>query len=157
KTEAIIAAQRERAAKRKHQRENAVKPKSLDAADVKPVDRANPVPLPPFWGRRVVKDIPARQVFPYINEIALFTGQWGFKRKGLSAADYQKVIEETARPVFDQLQRRAIEEGFIEPKVVYGYFPVQSAGNDLIVYRPEAFGPIAGEGEHTLHPNGPAK
>src|SRR5690606_13078568 len=81
KTEAVIAAQRERTAKRKLQRENAVRPKSLDAADVKPVDRTNPVPLPPFWGRRVVKDIPAKQVFPFINEIALFTGQWGFKRK----------------------------------------------------------------------------
>ena len=27
-------------------------------------------------------------------------------------------------------------EGWLEPKVVYGYFPVQSAGNELIVYDP---------------------
>jgi 5-methyltetrahydrofolate--homocysteine methyltransferase len=49
------------------------------------------------------------------------------------------------------LQNRAIQEGFIEPKVVYGYFPVQSKGNDLIVYDPKDF-PASG-----LQPAGSAR
>src|ERR1019366_7388646 len=36
----------------------------------------NAVPLPPFWGRREVKDIPLEQIFPYINPNALFLGEW---------------------------------------------------------------------------------
>ena len=60
--------------------------------------------------------------------------------KGAMAQDaYDKLIEEKARPVFEDLQNRAAKEGFIEPKVVYGHFPVQSNGNDLIVFDPKDF------------------
>ena len=48
------------------------------------------------------------------------------------------MLEEKAEPVFEALQRRAIEEKLIEPKVVYGYFPVQVGGDDLIVYHTDA-------------------
>ncbi len=137
--ETITNEQRERSQKRKSQRANAVKPSSGLAADVKPVDKTNPVPVPPFWGRRVVKGIKPANVFPYINETALFTAQWGYKRKGMSVEEYDKYLDETARPVFQDLQRRANAEGFIDPKVVYGYFPVQAQGDDLIVYHPSDF------------------
>ena len=86
-----------------------------------------------------MKDISARHVFPYINETALFGGQWGFNKGQMSAEEYERLLDEKARPVFEQLQRRALDEGFLEPKVVYGYFPVQSQGNDLIVYHVEEF------------------
>ena len=98
----------------------------------------NPVPAPPFWGRREVTTVPLEQVFPYINETALFVGQWGFRKKGMSDADYQRVIEDKARPVFEALQQRALTEKLLAPKVVYGYFPVQSDGDDVIVYHVES-------------------
>jgi 5-methyltetrahydrofolate--homocysteine methyltransferase len=99
----------------------------------------NPVPLPPFWGRREVTNIPLEQIFPYINPNALFLGQWDFKKKGLSDDDYERLLDENARPVFKELQRRAIAEHLLTPKVVYGYFPVQSQGDDVIVYHTEEF------------------
>jgi 5-methyltetrahydrofolate--homocysteine methyltransferase len=86
-----------------------------------------------------VKDISLRTIFPYINEIALFRGQWGFNQGKLSPAEFEKLTEEKARPVFEEMQRRAMEDGFIEPKVVYGYFPVQAAGDELIVFHTEEF------------------
>jgi 5-methyltetrahydrofolate--homocysteine methyltransferase len=137
--EKLYDAQKQRAEKRRRLRESAVKPSSADAANVQPIAKDNPVPLPPFWGRRVVTDLSPRHVFPYINEVALFRGQWGFKQGKLSPEEFERLTEETARPVFEQLQRRALEEGFLEPKVVYGYFPVQSRGDELIVYGIEAF------------------
>lgn len=137
--EQTVAEQRQRAEHRRQLRANAVKPKSTEAANIQPIDKNNPVPLPPFWGRRVVTDIAPRFVFPFVNETALFTGQWGFKRRGMSAADYEKLLNEKARPVFEELQRQAIAEALIAPKVIYGYFPVQSDGNDLIVYHTETF------------------
>jgi 5-methyltetrahydrofolate--homocysteine methyltransferase len=149
KLEQTITVQRERAAKRKRLRENAVKPQSTDAADVKPVAKDNPVPLPPFWGRRAVTDINPRHVFPFINTNALFRGQWGFKQGKQTPEDFERSIEEKAIPVFKDLQQRAVEEGWIQPKVVYGYFPVQADGNDLVVYHTEEFLGC------TCHPNSP--
>ena len=148
--------QRRRAERRKELRQRAVKPKSLDAVDAKPVARDNPVPVPPFWGRRVVADLALKHVFPYINETALFVGQWGFKQKAMSKEDYQRLMDDTVRPVFQRLQAQAIEEGLIEPKVVYGYFPVQAQGDELIVYHVEEFagaGSVAAS-QADIHPNG---
>lgn len=138
KIDVITTEQRERSTKRKALREKAVKPSSLSAGAVD-VAKDNPVPLPPFWGRRVVKDIPLVQVFPYINENALFRGQWGFKQGKRTPEEFEASIKEKATPVFRELKRRAMEEGFLTPKVVYGYFPAQSQGNDLIVYHTEEF------------------
>ena len=157
KTQAVVTQQRDRAEKRKRLRESAVKPKSLDAAGEHKVDQTNPVPLPPFWGRRVVTDLSPRHLFPYINENALFRGQWGFKQGKLSPEEFERLTQEKARPVFEALQKRALDEGFLEPKVVYGYFPVQSEGDDLIVYHTAEFEPLAGEGEKAIAPNGPPR
>jgi 5-methyltetrahydrofolate--homocysteine methyltransferase len=137
--DALYGEQQERAAKRRTLRENAVKPASSAAADVQPVTRDNPVPVPPFWGRRVVRDIPLKNVFPFVNPNALFRGQWGFKRGRQSEEEFERSIQQNAVPVFKDLQQRAIAEGFLEPKVVYGYFPVQSDGDELVVYHVEEF------------------
>jgi 5-methyltetrahydrofolate--homocysteine methyltransferase len=107
---------------------------SSPTKDAVPIARDNPIPKPPFWGRRVVTDISPKHLFSYINTQALFTGQWGFRQKGQTPAEYERLLDEKARPVFQSLQRQAIEEGLLQPKVAYGYFPVQSKGNDLIVY-----------------------
>src|SRR5262249_34740539 len=109
------------------------------AATRSDVSRDNPIPAPPFWGRRIVTGIPLEQVYPFINPLALFRGQWGFKRGAMSEEEFERATEEKARPVFEALQKRAIKEKLLEPKVAYGYFPVQSKGDDLIVYRPEDF------------------
>src|SRR5205814_10350324 len=106
-------------------------------------------------------------IFPFINENALFLGQWGLKKGALSEAEFEKLIDEKARPVCQELQRRALEEGWLEPKVVYGYFPVQSSGDELIVYHVEEFQqagctcgahgtPGAGT-KATIHPHGAAR
>jgi 5-methyltetrahydrofolate--homocysteine methyltransferase len=135
----LYAEQGERARKRKELRANAVKPQSSEASNVKPIAKDNPVPTPPFWGRRVVKGIDLKHVFPFVNPNALFQGQWGLKKGRLSDEEFEKSIEETALPTFKALQQRAIAEGFLEPKVVYGYFPVQADADDLVVYRAEDF------------------
>ena len=140
---AVRTEQKERAARRKRQRaESKEKYGDTIKAAVKDdpgVAKDNPVPLPPFWGRRVVKDLNVRHVFPYINETALFTGQWGLSKGKMTAEEYETFLDAKARPVFADLQKRALAEGFLEPRVVYGYFPVQAQGDELIVYHPEAF------------------
>ncbi|MEY2795488.1 MAG: Methionine synthase, partial [Planctomycetota bacterium] len=93
-----------------------------------------PVPKAPFLGDRLVEDIPLEQVYPYINLVALFRGQWGFKKGDMSEAEYERFIDEKARPVFDRLCRQCKDEKILRPQVVYGYYPVASEGDDLVVF-----------------------
>ncbi|MGC8834799.1 MAG: vitamin B12 dependent-methionine synthase activation domain-containing protein, partial [Armatimonadota bacterium] len=95
-----------------------------------------PIPVPPFYGSRVVADVSLEEVFKYINEISLFRGQWQFRRGSGTAEERDALIEEKARPIFEKWKRRCIEEGILQPKVVYGYYPCNSDGDDLVVYRP---------------------
>ena len=92
------------------------------------------IPRPPFWGSRVVLDIPLEDVFAYINETALFKGQWQFKQGRKSAEEYRAFVTEHVRPVYEELKHRSQREELLVPKAVYGYFHCQSLGNDLIVY-----------------------
>ncbi|MFM2163893.1 MAG: methionine synthase, partial [Planctomycetota bacterium] len=100
------------------------------------VSTAVEVPKAPFLGDRLVEDIPLEQVYPYINLVALFRGQWGFKKGDMGEAEYERFIEEKARPVFDRLCRQCREERILRPQVVYGYYPVNADGDDLVVYHP---------------------
>jgi 5-methyltetrahydrofolate--homocysteine methyltransferase len=96
------------------------------------VSDAPNIPAPPFWGVRVQKNFDLREIFQYINETALFKNQWQLKTA--SQEDYARLVEEKYRPVKKKLEEEIIGAGWFEPKVVYGYFPAQSDGNDLIVY-----------------------
>src|SRR5271155_852880 len=89
------------------------------------------IPEPPFWGVRV-KRYNVRDVFPYINETALFKNQWQLKTA--SQADYVRLVEEKFRPIKKKLEEEVAATGLFEAKVVYGYFPCQSDGNDVVIY-----------------------
>jgi len=101
------------------------------------VDRDIDVPPPPFWGDRLVEQVPLRDIYPFINKAALFRGQWQFKKGRMSDEDYERQIREEVEPLFERLRRQCEEEGILQPKVVYGYYPVNSDGDDLIVFDPE--------------------
>lgn len=96
-----------------------------------------PVPTPPFWGSRVVTGIDLEDVYPFINPVALFRGQWQVKKGAMSDAEYEAIVEDTFLPLFERLKRQCAERKTLQPAVVYGYFPVNSDGDDLIVWEPE--------------------
>jgi cobalamin-dependent methionine synthase I len=94
------------------------------------------IPSPPFWGSKVIEDVPLDEIFPYINEIALLRGQWQVRKGKLSDADYQNMVKEKILPDLERLKREAKQQRLLQPKIAYGYFPCQSEGNDLIIYKP---------------------
>jgi 5-methyltetrahydrofolate--homocysteine methyltransferase len=98
---------------------------------LQPVER---IPEPPFWGRRVVEDVNLEAIFPYINESALFRGQWGFKRGKVSAEEYARLEQETIFPTFKKLSEQAVAGKLLSPKVIYGYYACQSEGDRLWIY-----------------------
>jgi 5-methyltetrahydrofolate--homocysteine methyltransferase len=52
-------------------------------------------------------------------------------------ADYKRILQEQIYPEFEALKLKIKKEQLLEPKAVYGYFPCQSDGNDLIIYDPK--------------------
>lgn len=117
----------------------------------------NPIPAPPFWGVRIVDDIALDAVYPFINRQALFAGQWQLRRGARAREAYQRELQQTAVPVLEALQQQALAEGLLTPNVVYGYFPCQSEGNDLIVYDPQAYPERLHERQRFSFPRGGVK
>jgi 5-methyltetrahydrofolate--homocysteine methyltransferase len=101
-------------------------------SEVPPAPR---IPSPPFWGTRVVDAIPLEEVFRFINEVALIRGQWQVRKGGLSEESYNALLKEKILPSLEALKARVSAERLLAPRVVYGYFPCQSEGDDLIIYR----------------------
>ncbi|MGW7306204.1 methionine synthase [Streptomyces sp. NPDC054835] len=102
----------------------------LEAREPEPAGRSdvaadNPVPEPPFLGTRVVKGIQLAEYASWLDEGALFKGQWGLK----DAA----TIESEGRPRLRGWLDRLQTDHLLEAAVVYGYFPCVSKGDDLIV------------------------
>ncbi|MBI2757007.1 MAG: methionine synthase [Chloroflexi bacterium] len=95
------------------------------------------VPRAPFWGTRVVEGIDLEQVYPFINKVALYRGQWQFKQGAMSDDEFEHQLEDTVGPIFARLKERCAREKILAPAVVYGYFPCNSEGNDLVVYDAE--------------------
>lgn len=91
------------------------------------------IPAPPFWGSRIVRDIPLLEVFKFINERTLIGTQWQFRKSGASGEEYARQMREVAYPALERLKKFCLDEQVLKPEVVYGYFPCRAAGNDLIV------------------------
>ncbi len=96
------------------------------------------IPNAPFYGSKVVEDVDLDEVFAFINETALFKGQWQYKQGKSSKEDYAKLLEKTVYPQFAAVKEKAKREKLLTPMVVYGYFHCQSSGNDLIIYETDA-------------------
>jgi 5-methyltetrahydrofolate--homocysteine methyltransferase len=92
------------------------------------------IPRAPFYGSKVVEDISLDEVFSFVNEVALFKGQWQFKQGRRPAEEYRALVREKVRPIYEEIKERSKREELLRPRVVYGYFPAQSQGNDLIIY-----------------------
>ena len=107
------------------------RPRSAVATDIE-------VPTPPFWGQRTVRGIPVGEVAPLLNEVALFRNQWGFTPGSRSPEEYQEMLELQARPVLREWLARAQAEKVVTPEVVYGYYPANGDGDDLVVWDPDA-------------------
>lgn len=102
------------------------------------VKRGLDIPKPPFWGSRVVDDVALADVFDHVNENALIRGQWRVRQGRASREEFETLLNEKIRPSLRKLEQQCIEENLLIPKAVYGYFPCQSSGDDLIVYKVNA-------------------
>lgn len=116
------------------QRESAVPEGPEESPGRSDVATDNPVPEPPFRGTRVSKGIPLADYASWLDEGALFKGQWGLKQSRTGGGpDYEELVETEGRPRLRAWLDRMQTDGLLEAAVVHGYFPCVSKDDDLIV------------------------
>ena len=141
---------KEQIAKSKSRKE-AAKPEAVMASEgagadssvaVAPAQRSDvardvDVPEPPFWGSRVIEGIDLNEVYAFVNKVALYRGQWQYKKGRKSDEDFERQVREEVDPIFARLCEQCRSENILSPKVVYGWWPVASEGESLIVFDPD--------------------
>ena len=100
------------------------------------VARAEQVPTPPFWGwRRADADtLSLARVFEHVNESRLFRVSWGGASQ--RGADW-KVLQKSFSARLERMKQEAQAERWLTPAGLYGFFPAQSDGNDLVIFDPQ--------------------
>ena len=95
----------------------------------------NTVFTPPFLGSRVVKGLSLDEIAEYVNETALFRNQWQYRPlEGENDDDFKARI----RPELRAQLAQAKASGILVPQLVYGYFPANGDGNDVIIWTDES-------------------
>jgi len=94
---------------------------------------ANSIPRPLSWGPRVVRSLPLDAVFQCLFKNELFRLSWGAKN---THGEAWEKLQAQYEDRLDAMRREALRDAWLQPQAVYGYWPAQSEGNDLIVYEP---------------------
>jgi len=129
--------------KARHARSRAIAlaraPESEPAGGRSDVAADNPVPVPPFWGSRITRGIALADYASWLDERALFNGQWGLRgSRGGAGPSYEELVETEGRPRLRELLARVQAEGIMNAAVVHGYYPAVSKDDDLIVLDPDS-------------------
>ncbi|MBI5841475.1 MAG: DUF559 domain-containing protein [Chloroflexi bacterium] len=94
-----------------------------------------PINHPLKWGPRIVKDMPLEIVLKHLNINELYRLSWG--AKNTHGAEWDKLKKEfDAR--LQKMTKAALKDGWLKPQAVYGYYPCQSDGDELVIYDPAA-------------------
>ena len=92
-----------------------------------------PINHPLKWGPRLVKDMPLEIVFQHLSINELYRLSWG--AKNTHGKDWEKLKAEFDKRLA-RMKKAALKDGWLKPQAVYGFFPCQSDGNDLVLYDP---------------------
>jgi len=96
-----------------------------------------PIPPVPFWGDRIVKGIPLADYVAYLDERALFRGQWGLKPGRSDTRTYEEIVEAEGTPRLREWLDRVHTEGMLEAAVIYGYWPAWAHGEQIVIGDPD--------------------
>jgi 5-methyltetrahydrofolate--homocysteine methyltransferase len=80
--------------------------------------------------------MPLEIVQRYLHKPELYRLSWGAKN---TRGDEWTKLEAEFEARLDQMSKQALRDKSLLPQAVYGYFPANSDGDDLIIYDPEPF------------------
>jgi 5-methyltetrahydrofolate--homocysteine methyltransferase len=117
-------------------RETALVPYDMALAHRLKIDwHPTDISIPSFTGRRLLDDVPLEVIASYIDWTFLFVA-WELKGKFPQILEHPK-YGEAARDLYAnarKLLQRIIDERLLTAKAVYGFWPANSAADDIILY-----------------------
>jgi 5-methyltetrahydrofolate--homocysteine methyltransferase len=102
----------------------------------KTVKDAPSIPEPPFWGTRVIREMPLDVILQHLHKPELYRLSWGAKNK---QGEEWEQLEAEFEERLAKMTREAKANGTLQPQAVYGYFPVNSDGDELIVWDADTY------------------
>jgi len=116
--------------------------------------RTEDVPTPAFTGMRALDHIPLEQLVPFIDWTPFFH-TWELRGR------YPTIFQDTtvgpkAKELFDDAQKllaEIVQQKLLTAKGVYGFYPANSVGDDIELYRDETRTPVLTT-FHTLRQQG---
>jgi len=100
------------------------------------VKRGLQSPEPPFWGVAEAGRTVA-EIFEYLDSFVVIRNRWSFTQGQLDDAAFAAVLRDKAEPLLAAWKQRILQEDLLEPRALYGYFPVRAEGDSLAVYAPD--------------------
>ncbi|MCY3778772.1 MAG: homocysteine S-methyltransferase family protein [Chloroflexi bacterium] len=122
----------DRAPRRRRARRGGVRKTVRDAPDI---------PTPPFWGARVVRSMPLEIVLQHLHKPELFRLSWG--AKNTQGVEWERLSAEFEARLL-RMSKDAARHATLQPQAVYAYLPVNSEGDDLLVWDAERYA-VSGE------------
>jgi 5-methyltetrahydrofolate--homocysteine methyltransferase len=101
--------------------------------------KSDAVPTPEFQGRRIVEDVSLQEIAKYIDWTFFFSA-WDLKGKFPKILDSER-YGTAARELYEHGQAlldRIVSEKLLTPRAVYGFWPANRDGDDIIVWEDEA-------------------
>ncbi|SNB60625.1 methionine synthase (B12-dependent) [Arboricoccus pini] len=92
------------------------------------------VPTPPFWGGKIIDNVPVRALLPYLNENMLYQFHWGYEKQGRKLDAFLDWASKELRPILNNLVKEAEQEQIFFPKAAYGYWKAAGEGNDVVLF-----------------------
>ncbi len=96
------------------------------------------IPTPPDMECHIIRDIPLRQVTPFLNRQMLYSkhlGLIGSVKKLLAGGDEKALkLQSTVNEMLERISR----DSLLQPQAIYRFYPANSDGNQVIFYHPSS-------------------
>ena len=105
--------------------------------------RDAPVPVPPFWGARIIDKAPLQNLLPFLNETMLYQFHWGYRKQGRSLEDFKAYAAKELRPIAHAMLKRCDQENILTGKAAYGYWKAASDGDSVVLFGEDGSNEVA--------------
>ncbi|WP_438503658.1 methionine synthase [Desertibaculum subflavum] len=92
------------------------------------------IPVPPFWGPKVIEKVDLRALVPFLNERMLYQFQWGFRKAGKTLEEFRAWADLEVKPILKRMLETCVAEDILKPQAVYGYWKAASQDNDVVLF-----------------------
>ncbi len=116
--------------------EAATRPVDWDEVNIRRAElhKDVPVPVPPFWGAKVVENVPLANLVPFLNETMLYQFHWGYRKQGRTIDEFKAWAGKELKPIATNMLKRCEQEGILKGQAVYGYWKAASQGDSVVLF-----------------------